>query len=72
MPEEKVSCRCVLDSFSRRIVGWSIDTVQHADLVVNALDMAIKNRRPNQLAWFTRNTERTRPSGLSRIKLGPP
>jgi transposase InsO family protein len=27
-------------------VGWSIDTVQDANLVVNALDMAIKNRRP--------------------------
>ncbi len=44
--EGKVFCCCVLDSFSRRIVGWSIDTVQDANLVVNALDMAIKNRRP--------------------------
>jgi len=42
----KVFCCCVLDSFSRRIVGWSIDTVQDPNLVVNALDMAIKNRRP--------------------------
>jgi len=41
-----VRCCCVLGSFSRRIVGWSIDTVQDANLVVNALDMAIKNRRP--------------------------
>ena len=44
--EGKVFCCCVLDSFSRRIVGWSIDTVQDANLVVNALDMAIKNRDP--------------------------
>jgi len=44
--EGKVFCCCVLDSFSRRIVGWSIDTVLDANLVVNALDMAIKNRRP--------------------------
>ena len=44
--EGKVYCCCVLDSFSRRIVGWSIDTVQDANLVVNALDMAIKNRQP--------------------------
>ena len=44
--EGKVYCCCVLDSFSRRIVGWSIDSVQDANLVVNALDMAIKNRGP--------------------------
>jgi transposase InsO family protein len=27
-------------------VGWSIDSVQNSNLVVNALDMAIKNRNP--------------------------
>jgi transposase InsO family protein len=30
-----------------RIIGWSIDTVQDSNLVVNALDMAIKNRNPS-------------------------
>lgn len=44
--EGKVYCCCVLDTFSRRIVGWSIDTIQNSNLVVNALDMAIKNRHP--------------------------
>jgi putative transposase len=44
--EGKVYCCCVLDTFSRRIVGWSIDSVQNSNLVVNALDMAIKNREP--------------------------
>jgi transposase InsO family protein len=44
--EGKVFCCCVLDAFSRRIIGWSIDSVQNSNLVVNALDMAIKNRRP--------------------------
>ena len=33
-----------MDTCSRRIVGWSIDTVQDAQLVVNALDMAITQR----------------------------
>ena len=42
--EGKVYCCCVLDTFSRRIVGWSIDLTQDSGLVVNALDMAIKNR----------------------------
>ena len=43
--EGKVYCCCVMDTCSRRIVGWSIDTVQDSQLVVNALDMAIKQRR---------------------------
>ena len=46
--EGKVYCCAVLDAFSRKIVGWSIDTVQNSNLVVNALDMAIKNRNPAQ------------------------
>lgn len=44
--EGKLYCCAVLDTFSRKIVGWSIDTVQNANLVVNALGMAIKNRDP--------------------------
>jgi transposase InsO family protein len=36
----------VLDVFSRRVVGWSIDTHQAAPLVTNALGMAIHNRNP--------------------------
>jgi transposase InsO family protein len=44
--EGKVYCCAVLDAFSQRIIGWSIDTVQNFNLVVNALDMAIKNRQP--------------------------
>ena len=43
--EGKVYCCAVLDTCSRRIVGWSIDSVQDAHLVVNALDMAIKQRK---------------------------
>ena len=44
--EGKVYCAAVLDAFSRRIVGWSIDSRQDTTLVINALDMAIRNRRP--------------------------
>src|SRR5262249_9376036 len=42
--EGKVYCAVVLDAFSRRVVGWSIDSSQTAALVTNALDMAIRNR----------------------------
>jgi len=44
--EGKVYCSVVLDVFSRRVVGWSIDSAPTATLVTNALGMAITNRRP--------------------------
>ena len=44
--EGKVYCAVVLDAFSRRVVGWSIDSRPQASLVVNALGMAIENRQP--------------------------
>jgi transposase InsO family protein len=37
----------VLDVFSRRVVGWSIDSTQNAALVTNALGMAIGQRNPS-------------------------
>jgi putative transposase len=44
--ESKVHCAVVLDAFSRRVVGWSIDTSPTTTLNSNALGMAIENRRP--------------------------
>ncbi|MFI2652894.1 IS3 family transposase [Micromonospora fulviviridis] len=44
--EGKVYCAVVLDTFSRKVVGWSIDATQTATLVTNALSMAISNRQP--------------------------
>ena len=44
--ERKVYYAVVLDAFSRRVVGWSIDSSQTATLVTNALEMAIANRDP--------------------------
>jgi putative transposase len=44
--EGKVYCAVVLDTFSRRVVGWSIHSSQTAALVTNALGMAINNREP--------------------------
>lgn len=37
----------VQDAFSRRIVGWSMADHMRADLVVDALNMAIARRRPD-------------------------
>jgi transposase InsO family protein len=39
-----VYCAAVLDTYSRRVVGWSIDASPTAALVSNALSMAISNR----------------------------
>jgi putative transposase len=39
----------VLDVFSRRVVGWSMATNMRADLVVNALNMALFRRRPKRV-----------------------
>ncbi|MDQ4038315.1 MAG: IS3 family transposase [Actinomycetota bacterium] len=44
--EGKVYCTVVLDVFSRRVVGWSIDSAPTAALVTNALGMAIQQRQP--------------------------
>jgi putative transposase len=44
--EGKVHCVVVLDTFSRGVVGWSIDSSATAALVTHALEMAIESRRP--------------------------
>ena len=36
----------VLDAWSRRIVGWAMHTALTADLVLGALEMAIRDRQP--------------------------
>lgn len=42
----KVYCCCVLDVFSRRIVGWAIADHMRSELVVDALQMATWRRNP--------------------------
>lgn len=44
--EGKVYCCVVLDIYSRKVVGWSIDSSQSATLATNALGMAIQSRKP--------------------------
>ena len=39
----------VLDAWSRKIVGWSMATHLRTELVLNALDMAITQRRPSNV-----------------------
>ncbi|WP_433470119.1 IS3 family transposase [Spirillospora sp. CA-128828] len=44
--EGKLYCAAVMDAYSRRIIGWSIDARQDTDLVINALAMAVTRRSP--------------------------
>ena len=44
--EGKIYCCVVLDAFSRKIVGWSVDSTQTTALVTNALGMATRRRDP--------------------------
>jgi len=45
--EGKVYCAVVLDAWSRRVIGWSIDGSPTTALVTHALGMAIDQRRPS-------------------------
>jgi putative transposase len=42
----KLYCAAVMDAYSRRIIGWSIDRRQDTDLVISALAMAVTRRQP--------------------------
>ena len=44
--EGQLYCCVVLDAFSRRVVGWAIDSAPDASLVTSALGMAVKHRGP--------------------------
>src|SRR3954449_11096732 len=47
--EGKVYCCVVLDTYSRRVVGWSLDSSPTGALVTNALGMAIDSRLDSRL-----------------------
>ncbi|MGH8963768.1 MAG: IS3 family transposase [Actinomycetes bacterium] len=44
--EGKLHCTAVMDAYSRRIIGWSIAAPMRTELVLDALGMAILQRRP--------------------------
>ncbi len=46
LAEEFAYLAIVLDAFSRRVIGWSLETHLQASLAIAALDMAIAARRP--------------------------
>ncbi len=45
--EGKLYLAVVIDCFSRRVVGWAMAEHMHAELVVEALEMAVLRRKPS-------------------------
>jgi putative transposase len=39
----------VLDAWSRKVVGWSMSTTLHTDVVLDALNMAVAQRQPRDV-----------------------
>jgi putative transposase len=48
----------VMDAFSRRIVGWSMRDDMKAELVVDALGMAVTMRRPDEGSGLVHHSDR--------------
>lgn len=46
--EGKVYCAAVLDTYSRKVLGWSIGDNMRTELVIDALSMAITRRDPER------------------------
>jgi transposase InsO family protein len=42
----------VIDAYSRKVVGWAVADHMRTDLVVHALDMALRTRRPDEGVIF--------------------
>jgi len=49
---------CVLDCYSRRIVGWSMHSRMTTSLVLDALRMALGRRRPDHADGLTHHSDR--------------
>ena len=52
----------VLDAFSRRIVGWAMETYLRSELVLEALNMALAQRRPAAVIHLPTRAHSTRRS----------
>ena len=46
LAEEFAYLAVILDAFSRKVIGWALETHLRAELAIAALDMAIASRRP--------------------------
>ena len=61
----------VLDAFSRRVVGWSMANHLRTQLVLDALDMALWQRRPDGVIHHS-DRDRSTPRSPSASDAGTP
>lgn len=68
--EGKIYCCVVLDTFSRLVAGWAIDSAQTTALVLNALGMATQRRpdRDGLIVHSDRGTQFTSWAFTNRLK----
>ncbi len=48
----------VIDAFARRIIGWRASRTAHAGFVLNALDQALRDRRPAHRGGLVHHSDR--------------
>jgi transposase InsO family protein len=48
----------VIDTFARRIVGWRASRTAHTDFVLDALEQALHDRRPDRQAGLVHHSDR--------------
>jgi len=48
----------VIDAFARRIVGWRVSRTAHAGFVLNALEQALHDRRPDHGGGLVHHSDR--------------
>jgi len=56
----------VIDLYSRRVVGWSMQSRQTTDVVLQALLMAVWRRKPKERFWCIRIRDRNSPVRTGR------
>ena len=61
-----LSLAFILDVYSRKIVGWSMDSHMKTELVVDALQMAVWRRKPS--AGLVHHSDRGAQGGFNRSK----
>ena len=63
----------VLDAWSRKVVGWSMANHLRAELVLDALEMAVGQRRPDGVIHHSDSKSALPvPGGLTRTAIGRP
>ena len=48
----------VIDAYARRIVGWRVSTTPHAGFVLDALEQAVHERRPDKAMGLVHHSDR--------------